>query len=302
VDPGGESPPTEEVVYLHEWALKLAQTAEVSVEVGELQGPLTIEFWLKALPGSGVQELLISGEGNEETFHLQVERQEDGRLAVEFAVPPTRSEPVRYTLPADAVGKWLHVAGVYDPAGSRTLQLYLSGTQVGRSPAAAVADMSTASYRIINTVKGETAGLLLDEVRLVNTPKYADDFGPERVLEVVADTRSLLHMEKFDDGALLDAAAGNKKLEMTAPEFVEIKAEMAAPEVYHVVLAPIAFPPELVAPLQKKLGQPAVDKLMAEWEKMTRAQRIAFLTRVGYPVKNLLSGGGEPAPAPAPAP
>jgi hypothetical protein len=91
---------------------------------------------------------------------------------------------------------------------------------------------------------------------------------------------------------------------MTAPEFVEIKEEMAAPDVYQVVLAPIVFPPELVGPLQKKLGQPAVEKLMTEWEKMTRAQRIAFLTRVGYPVKNLLSGnGGVPAPpAPAPAP
>lgn len=277
-----ETPATPaEVVYLNESAMKLTDTFYLEVGLPELTGAVTAEFWVRPLDGVGKQEVLVTGEGGgEETFRLIFRRQPNGIYEGEFAVPVARREAAIFTFEDSVVGKWVHLAGVYDPDNTGNIYLFAGGRLVAEAPTAAVPDLVTSSYRLISTVSSETEGFLVDEVRLTDAPRYVSDFSPERFFDVLSDTSSMLHLEAWEDGMVMDAAADNRKIEV--PAGIEFVALADAP-VFRIELAPIAFPQPLLDRMLEVSGQEYVDSFLAEWEAKGRAERIEYLQEIGLP-------------------
>ncbi len=275
------------VVYTHEWALKLQSTFDIPVaDMTAADGPLTVECWIKPLPGTSRQTMLITGEGSDqtlETFRFSFTRNDSGDFEAEFSIPASVGQPTVMKVPRDVENRWVHIAGVYDPLTTGQIQLYVGGFQVDREKSAVSTTSVTTGYRIISTVAGDTEGFLLDEVRVTNSPVYLGDFTPSRLLRVQNDTTSMLHLEKWDDGMIRDAAAKDRQLALGGGEFVNIKEEIESGEFFMLQLAPVLFPPELLAELEKRKDKVFAMKFMNEWKNTSRSDRIDYLRSLNFP-------------------
>ena len=167
------------------------------------QGPLTLEAWVRIPQANSASRGIISRtESSEYALFLQGEIPQfevhlNGRYVTAKALRP---------LP---VGRWVHVAGVFD---GRQLRIYLDGELLGSQagqgrrqtndlPLFIGADPDGRG-RPTRPLQGD-----IDEARLSKSVRYTDNFTPARRFESDAETVLLFHLDQTTGPLVLDASS-----------------------------------------------------------------------------------------------
>jgi len=204
-------------------ALRVADTA---YELHD--GPFTVECWVNSAPLGRRVGLVCKTEMSE--YGLMVV---EGRLVFNVFLDDAYVAPVSEPDVLE-VGRWQHVAGVFDGEEAR---LYVDGKLIASLPGSGVRRTNALPLVIGGDVnnRGDAGSFFagqIDSVRISETARYAGDtFSPQRQLEHDEHTVLLHSMGARFLNYYLDASDSEAHASAVGdPALVEVIADDAAPE------------------------------------------------------------------------
>ena len=162
-------------------------------------GPMTVEAWLKPAGTMGYLGTIAKTEGSEFAIFMdEGVPQFDLNLNGIYATAKGKD-----VLP---VGKWAHVAGVFD---GQAVKIFVDGELVGSKAASGKRRKNRLPLMIgadVDARGNPTRPYLgaIDEVRISKKAVYDSDFIPSRSLETTNDTILLLHFDRRIGPFVLD--------------------------------------------------------------------------------------------------
>lgn len=168
----------------------------------DFAGPFTLEAWVKPAPASGHACLLSKGDTQ---WALQVAPGNNLEFFVGQAGQARPWITVQAPLPADWIGRWHRVAGVFT---GRELRLYLDGKSVGATPFTGT--VASTAWPVVIGGNAQEAGRefpgLIREVRLYRRALSAGEIAGRR--RRWSDDRALALWLKLDEAQPTPAPPG----------------------------------------------------------------------------------------------
>jgi len=192
-----------------------AASAAVVPDAASLKLPaqkLTVEAWVRPTGNAGslVTKRKLGMAATDRGFALAL--LPDGTAA--FVVDTGATDGTLLVSGAPVpVGKFSHVAGVYDGASAR---LFVNGVLEDAASVTGPIDSTVPLTVGIAPDTGAAVKAVVDEVRVSEEALYAANFFPGMVLSASASTRLLLHLDEGAGNLLADASASNNKGSCTA--------------------------------------------------------------------------------------
>ncbi len=168
-------------------------------------GPFTLEAWVR--PDNLEGPRAIAGKPEWSGYGLLVR---DGFVSWLVALGDAYSYTYVRSESKLPVGRWVHVAGVYD---GRELRLYIDGTQVAQKPASGARKMNRVPFVIGADPNregrlGDSFSGLIDGVRLSKSVRYTEArFTPQRRYRADRDAVLLFHFDRRIDSFVFDDTA-----------------------------------------------------------------------------------------------
>ncbi|MBM4372016.1 MAG: LamG domain-containing protein, partial [Deltaproteobacteria bacterium] len=187
-------------------SLEQALTVPDSGSLQLTTGKLTVELWVMPMPGATGPLVTKHDPASGFAaggFELFLDAQGRPGFLVDGGAGAGSAAVADFPL---AEGVFTHVAGTYDGASVR---LFVQGVLVDAAAATGGISCDEALVVGLDPLTGEATDVIVDEIRINQSPMYATNFTPSTVLSVGPDTRLLLHLDEDGGSTVQDASSWN---------------------------------------------------------------------------------------------